>query len=204
LAVAAFFAVGMLAVNASATTVTLSDVSSAEGTMTAASMDATVEFLASGNTLTINVLNTSSNPIRMSEILFNSGNKNITLTSTPTHSGSGDPLWELSSNAVSAGFGTFDYGLVGIKVGGGPNAEFGEILAGGSAQFTFNVNGNGWDVDTFAGDLSTGGAFVAARFHPNGGNSSAYGAAVPVPEPSTAALMALGLIGLTQLGRRRN
>ena len=205
LAVAAFFVVGMLAANASATTITLSDATSDAGTMLAIDMNATVDFSISGSTLTIDVTNTSTGTIQISELYFNSDASvsSITLTSTPTHSGSGDPLWVFATSVTPAGFGTFDYGLEGIKSGNGPSAEFGEILAGGSALFTFTVTGAGFDADSFAADVSSGGAFVAAKFHPNGNNQNAIGAAI-VPEPSTAALMALGLIGLTQLGRRRS
>ena len=204
LAAAAFFASCLLASSSSATTVTLSDASSDEVGFPAATMDGTVEFTVSGNTLTLDVTNDTTGTVRMTEVVFNGSLDvtNLTLDTAPNASG-GAALWVFSTSATADVFGTFDYGLEGIKVGNGPSAEFGEVLAGETIQFTFTISGSGFDASSFSSSESSAGFSVAAFFATNGGNGGAYGAAV-VPEPSSAVLLMLGLIGLTQLGRRRN
>lgn len=204
LATAALFASCLLASSSSATTVTISDASSDEVGFPAATMDGTVEFSVSGNTLTIDVTNDTTGTMRMTELVFNGSVDvtNLTLDTAPIASG-GDALWVFSTSVTADIFGTFDYGIDGLKVGGGPSAEYGEVLAGETIQFIFTISGSGFDASSFSSSESSAGFSVAALFTANGGNGGAYGAAV-IPEPSSAVMLMLGLIGLTQLGRRRN
>jgi len=185
--------------------------SSDEAALPAANMDATMTFSVVGSTMTLEVSNLSASPIRMSELYFNASDDvtSITLSSAPSHSSTGDMLWAASASAASTGFGTFDYMLEGIVAGKGQNREPGEILAGGTATFTFAVTGMNIDASDFGTELSaaSGGdtaAYAAGAFHPNGGANTVTGAAVATtPEPSTALLMALGLGMLSRVGRRQ-
>jgi len=189
-----------------AATITLSNMSSDETAIAAADMSATVDFSVSGKTLTVNVTNAASD-LLITEIYFNASSNvsNITLTSAPTNTNTGGLLWAASSSASTASFGTFDYALTGITSGGGKNAQTGMILAGGSATFVFSYTGKQLNANDFGVEMTAMNAMGAGTFRTSAkGGTAAMGAQVAtVPEPATAALMALGLGMLARMGRSR-
>jgi len=190
-----------------AATITLSNMSSDESAIAAANMSATVDFSVSGNTLTVNVSNASTD-LLITEIYFNASSKvtNITLSSAPTNTNTGAMLWTASSSASTASFGTFDYVLTGITQGGGKNAQTGMILAGDSATFEFTYTGRKLTANDFGVEMTAMNAMGAGTFRTSAkGGTTAMGAQVAaVPEPTTAALMVMGLGLLARVGRSRN
>jgi hypothetical protein len=196
--------------SAGATTLTLSAVSS-DGTP-ASVLDATFVFMITGaSELTLTVTNDTAAP---DEYVINGAWWNaadhvtgLTLDSA-THSSAGDvtAAWAPVENASMVdGFGIFDFGVtdgVGLM-----NVNL--IGPGESIDFVFTIAGTGpFDMNDFnvlnAMNLSAAAKFIAgpAANDPTelGDEDSAFGA---VPEPTTAALLGLGLLGVGVLGRRR-
>lgn len=209
-------AAGLLAASsAQATTILLSEQSS--DSTPAGQLDASLEFQVAVSTLTLTVDNNTAAPasFQMNEVYFNalSNVTGLTLLSA-THSVTGDVLagWSLGTNAGADGFGTFDFALIDGVGFGDPNA----VDSGESIVFTLSISGTApFDMSDFV-DLSTNPpgsiqAFAAAKFVSCRGagcivfDDSAFGSSTDpsfvIPEPSTVALLGLGLVGLT--GRRR-
>jgi hypothetical protein len=173
--------------------VTLSSHSS--DTTPASWLDASFEFDVSGTTLTLEVTNTTSSPneFNINEVFFNAASHVTGLSfDSAMHSVEGDVTagWvPLLSDISVDGFDIFDFGL---RDGDGePSVSL--IGPAESIVFSFTISGAG----PFApGDFveENGYGFTAAAKFINGpGDDSAWGA---VPEPSTALLLASGLLAL--------
>lgn len=183
---------------ASATTISLSDVSS--DATPASQLDASFDFSVAGSTLTLTVTNTGSD-FNINQVYWNgSGLVSALSLTSATHSAAGDvtSVWapvEVGSSAD--GFGSFTFALTdGV---GETNVNI--LEPGESIVFVLSITGSGGyaDVDFI---VANGSGYVAAAKFVNGpddpedpGNEdSAFGAAVP--EPAAGALLLLGLAGL--------
>jgi hypothetical protein len=196
--------------NAGASTITLSAVSSDD--TPASVLDATFVFMITGaSELTLSVTNDTAAPdfYNINGVWFNAA-ANVTGLSldSATHSVEGDVFADWTSvenNSQVDGFGKFDFGLTG----GVGETDPSVIGPGETIDFVFSIAGTGpYDMGDFV-SLNSKGRLAAAKFT-NGpaGNDptetvedSAFGAAVP--EPATAALFGLGLLGLAAVARRR-
>lgn len=197
-----------LASTANASTITLSTISSDE--TPASQLDATFDFVISGPTeLTLTATNDTGGDasFNINEIWFNAASNVTSLTfDSATHSvGSTDVTTEwapLETAQNVDGFGTFDFGL-----DNGTGGSQDDLIGPGEfIDFVFTISGTGpFNMDDFVSQNGSGN-IGAAKFVNCVGNDciesddSAFGA---VPEPGTAAMMALGLMGLALHGRRR-
>ncbi len=200
---------------AAGTTITLSTNSSEPG-IDAELLDATLDFaVADGGSpsLVLTARNDTADPdaFNLSEIFFNAsdGVSGLSLASAVSDQ-DGDVLsfWALSDSTGQGGathadgFGIFDFALID-----GVDSEVGVLSPGETVVFTLPISGAGpFSMDDFV-ELSAQTAqddnipsFAAAKFVVGTGDVSAFGAFVP--EPSTLALLALGLGALAALGRR--
>lgn len=137
----------------------------------------------------------------LSEVFWNSSASvtNLTLLSA-THSVNGDVmgLWDpVLANMLADGFDTFDWQLMdGV---GAPS--LGIVMPGEDVVFILDIDGVGpIDANDFL-QQGTLGFLVSVKFVNGPGDDSAWGAIVP--EPHTALLVGLGLLGLGFRGRRR-
>jgi hypothetical protein len=179
-------------------------------------------------TLTLSNDTTAPQAFKINEVYFNlSGITSSSLVAgtlngwsflqdgCPVGGSTGDPgCTDMTGSGTKAdGFGIYD---VALKTNGG-NA----LVAGGTIQFTFTVTGGaGTMAEAFTSELSrdteAGGAlfgFAAAKFiegpqilcpgEEPGGTICDSGFGATVPEPATAAMVALGLLSLGWMGRRR-
>jgi hypothetical protein len=190
-----------LAAGAQASTITLSDLSS--DSTPAGDLDATYQFSISGpSELTLTATNTTGvTAFNINEVYFNAaGNVTGLFLTGVTHSAAGSvtPAWAPVQTAVSvAGFGDFDFGLVGSVGQNDPSL----IGPGEWVDFVFTISGTGpFDMSDFV-VANASGNIAAGKWVNGPGDDSAFGAAVP--EPGTAVLVALGLLGLGWAGRRR-
>jgi hypothetical protein len=202
--IASFAAAALLALgsSASATTITLSTVSS--DATPVSQLDATLDFVVSGTTLTLTLTNTGVD-FNVNQVYFNGSGLVSTLSLiSATHSVAGDVLaaWapiELGSSAD--GFGAFDYALTDGVGQTNPNI----LNPGENVVFVFTVNAGLTDSDFIVGNVND---YVAAAKFVNGpadpespeDEDSAFGT---VPEPATSLLLVLGLAGLAFAGRQR-
>jgi hypothetical protein len=196
-------ALAALAVSTSAwATPVILSVDSSDATP-ASVLDATFDLSVAGSVLTLLATNdtTAPNEFNIVEVYINASSAvtDLTLTSA-THSAEGDVMsgWlPLLTDVMVNGFGDFDYGLVdGV---GEPSVSL--IGPTESVTFVFSITGTGGYTDD---DFIQGNGmsyFAAAKFVNGPGDDSAYGAAVP--EPSTALLLASGLILLAARRRSR-
>ena len=207
----------LMPLSASAVSVTLSDMSSEseEGGTPAAVLDGIVGFQIgefdggnAGDEIQITFENTTSGGFGagdydVSEIWL-SLSSDITIGSVLSPASGTDLGWELAAPppVMINGFGMFNLGLT---LFGNVNSNPDLILPGETATILLSfVCGGTCDDSDLINNLA--GKAVAAKFI-NGGdaygdpNDSAFGAS-PIPEPSTALLMGLGLVGMG-LRRRR-
>ena len=211
--VSALSVIGLLVASvASASTITLSDVSS--DLTPASTLDATLDFLViGGDTLQLTATNLTLAPdeFNVSEVYWNatSAVSGLTLLSA-THSVEGNVLagWDPILTGQSAnGFGAFDFALYDGVGEGNPN------IIGPSESIIFNLSISGSCAGTFSCTMNdfvtaNGSGYIGAAKFVNGPDDpeapgfedSAFGAAVP--EPTSALLMGLGLVGLSGLRRR--
>jgi len=202
---------------AGATTITLSQVSSDD--TPASQLDATLDFVISGGTtLELTVTNTTGvggDPtFNISEIFFN-GSADVTSLTLDSETAAGE--WELNLLQSAGGFGTYDFQLISSD-------DPGAVIPTSATFFlTINDGIGSFDMGDFVGDdtfsTTPPGMFeaqAAAKFVQCVDGSSvecteyddsAFGASngpgfPPVPEPGTASLIGLGLVGLG-LARRR-
>jgi len=186
-----------LSTSAGAVPITLSSVSSDE--TPASALDATFDFSVVGSTLTLVVTNDTTAPetFNVNQVYFNAPGAvtSLTLTSA-THSIEGNVASDwlpLVMGVMVDGFGTFDFGLrEGV---GETNASV--IGPSESVTFVFAIAGTGpYSASDFIQPNSYD-LVAAAKFVNGPYDDSAFGA---VPEPSTALLLASGLL---LLGARR-
>lgn len=206
-------AIVLPSVSATATTLFLSEFSSDE--TPASDLTALMNFSVLGDTLTLAVTNqtqTTTIGYHMNQLYFNTST-DVTNLTLDTASGSmdGDNLidWALyarkpgqSIDTKADGFGTFDWSLLD-----GINGEDATIWPTEVQVFTLTITcGSGLvcDASDFGFGLSIGKGqpvLGAAKFVSGPGGDSAFGGTTIIPEPSSAALLALGLAALA--GRRR-
>ena len=174
-----------LAVPAGASTINLSSYTS-DGSVSASLLAATLDFQVSNSKLVLTVSNASGFDIGSIYFGANSSVTGLAIKRLPKQ-------WSLATgpaNATAAGFGTFDYVLT---------AEIG-LFAGASANFRLDISGTSpWAGLDFATNASSGGYAVAAKFR---AASEVFGAS-HAPEPTTALLLGMGLVGIALLGGRR-
>lgn len=200
----------LIAGQAAAASYTLSDISS--DSTPAAQLKALIDVSVSGSTLNVSIRNQTlaSAPFDIGSLYLNASPDVIGLTYTGAREGNSS-LWGFydSGTAVTNWkFGTFDFALHGSA--SNPDAL---ILHGHSNMFSFSIlckQGVVCDAGDFFSGLSQGGdlqTFGGLRFVNGPGGDGAFGGtlAMPIPEPSTALLLALGLVGFagTSSGRRR-
>jgi hypothetical protein len=189
--------------DAAASTIVLSSHSDSP-TLDPGLLDATLDFQVAGSTqLTLTFTNSTAAPneFKVDAIYFNAtlGVTGLTLDSGPRN-------WSLETAAgggTTAGvFGTFDFVLVAAKTG-----RDGIQAADGSVDFVFTIAGAGpFTGSDFTTQLSQAldsdmASNAAASFAQGPLGASGYGA-YHTPEPSTALLLAAGLVALA-LRRRR-
>ena len=153
-------------------------------------LDASIDFIVSGSTLTVSFTNNSS--INAKDIYFNSASAtSLSLTGISANI-TNYSLVTGGAGATELFYGAFDFKL---NKGGGNAAS--TINPGETAVFTLSID-SGSPVDTdFTTKAIASGAIVAAEF-----NAVATGAVV-VPEPAALGLLGLGLGALAFVRRRR-
>ena len=176
----------------------------------ASQLQSTFDFQVSGSNLTLIVDNDTVSPsqFNINEIFFDASGSvtSLSLTSA-THSddsagnnfGVVTSAWgSVLTGQMADGFGSFDFALQD----GVGETDPSVIGPGENVTFVFSINGGG---GTFS--MADFGPLVAAKFvsgpddpEKPGFEDSAFGT---IPEPSTALLCTMGLVGLAWHGRRR-
>jgi hypothetical protein len=181
----------------------------------ASQLDASVSFDVVGTTLIIGVTNLTSDPaaFNISEIYFNSSAAvtDLTFTDGPGSCPGGNCRWDIFSKGSStraAGFGAFDWAIISNDVAKGA------IGPSDTSTFEFDISGTGpFHMSEFGTELSSippgkYPSLVAIKFVQCSGqdciesDDSAFGAAIP--EPGTASLVLVGLVGLAITGRKQS
>jgi hypothetical protein len=174
-------------------------------------------FAVVGTTLTLTVTNTGGD-FTINELYWNAAD-NVTGLSlvSATHSVEGDvqSAWSpLGTNKDAGGLGSFDFAL--MVRGGGNKASL--IEPGEQVVFEFDISGAGpFAMDDFV-VANDGGLLAAAKFVSGPPDPECAGAIIPtgkcpqgvltedsgyggVPEPASAWLVLLGLVGVAAVGR---
>ena len=191
---------------AAATTILLSDLTS--DSTPASQLDATLSFDVVGTTLAIGVTNLTSDPaaFNISAIYFNSSDDvtGLTFSGGPGSCPNAGCPWDLFASGSftrAAGFGVFDWAIISNDT-----MATGVIAPLDTATFEFDITGIGpFDMSDFGTEFSSippgfTPAIVAVKFIQCSGagcvapDDSAFGAAIP--EPGTASLVLIGLVGL--------
>lgn len=169
-------------------------------------LDATFDIQVSGgNTLQLTVTNDTTAPdtFNINEVFFNGPSGTGLSLASATHSVNGDVFasWNPVETVIMVnGWGDFDFALTNGVGANNPSV----IQPGANVVFVLDISGGcaatlSCTSSDFASALSSGGYLAAAKFVNGPGDDSAFGAVIP--EPSTAALLALGLVGIA--ARRR-
>ncbi|HEY5656695.1 MAG TPA: PEP-CTERM sorting domain-containing protein [Myxococcota bacterium] len=193
---------------ANATTLYLSEYSSDE--TPAADLSAVMNFSVMGSTLTLTVTNNTNmttSGYNMNQLFFNTSNDvtNLMLTgANGSMDGNNLQHWTLNaavtgqSIATKAdGFGKFDWSLLD-----GVNGNASTVHPTEVQTFTLAITcamGVTCDASDFGLEASSGKGthvFAAAKFVSGPYGDSAFGGTTIIPEPSTAALLGLGLAAL--------
>jgi hypothetical protein len=197
----------LVAGQAGAASFTMSDISS--DSTPAAQLKALIDVSVSGSTLNVSIRSqtAASAPFDIGSLYFNASPDVIGLTYTGAREGNSS-LWGFydSGRAVNNWkFGTFDFALHGSA----SNAAA-LILHGHSNLFSFSIlckQGVVCDASDFFSGMSQGGdlsALGGLRFVNGPGGDGAFGGTgTPIPEPSTALLLTLGLVGLARTAGTR-
>ena len=171
-------------------------------------LDATLQLNAIGNVLKVTVTNDTTAPdtFNINQIYFNASSDVLGLNLTSavgSVDGNNLDFWTLATDASADGFGTYDFALLD-GVDGQPS-----VITPGETQvlnlvITCGANAT-CDMSDFGREFSVippgdTPALAAMKFVSGPNGDSAFGATVP--EPSTAMLMAFGLLGLLGLSRR--
>jgi len=186
--------------------------------ITAGELSGSVDFTVSGpTTLDITLTNTATNELTISALYFSvaSNVTGLTLVSA-THSVEGGVLagWNLNASTGAGGltqgdgFGVHDYSLID-----GVGMDSDKVGVGESIVFSLTISGTGpfsmGDFVELSDSSMTGISTLAAAKWDNGDGSSYFpyedndsGFGAVVPEPSSALLISLGLMGLGATRRR--
>jgi len=186
--------------SASATTISLSNVSD-DPTIDASLLDATLQFdLTAPSTLTLTVTNYATN-FDVIAVFFNAP---ASVTGLSLSSGPKKWMLENRGRAVQAGgFGTFDYVAWLTR----KDVEKEKLKPGESGVFVFNISGAGpfaaTDFTTSLSDARAGQLQANNAANSLQGNNVVAGA-IHAPEPGSRLLLGLGLIGLAVTSRKRS
>lgn len=156
-------------------------------------LDALFEFTVSDSNMTLEITNQTSEPNAyfINEAYFNATDDVESLTATLLPDD-----WSFATDESAAGFGTFDYALLG-PVGNNEN----QIGPGETETFEFSFTGTGVTASDFTSEFSTippgnRPAFAAAKFVRGPGDDSAFGAVIPTPASTAIGVVAFGLLGV--------
>ena len=142
-------------------------------------------------TLTVDNDTLVPNEFNINQIYFDaSANVTSLMLNSATHSLEGDVTSDWASLILGdrpGGFSALDYSL---QAKGGEKAPY-LIQPGEDIAFVFSINGGVGDFG-----MSDFGPIVAAKFVNGPADDSAFGT-VPIPEPTSAVLLSLGLAGLS-------
>lgn len=157
-------------------------------------LNAMFEFEVAGSTLSFTAHNQTAAPAayKINQLYFNGGGEVTGLTPVTIPTG-----WSFHTNNAAAGFGVFDFALIG-GVGNNPA----QIQHGASVSFVFTIHGAGVAEDFMSSHSSIPPGnmpgIVAAKFVQGPGDDGAFGAHVPAP----SGIVAL-LLGVAPALRRR-
>ena len=155
-----------------------------DGSVSASLLAATLDFQVVDSRVTLTASNASGFDI--GSIYFNA--RPAVTGLAPKKLPDGWFLMTGAADTTAAGFGTFDYVLT---------AEIG-LFAGDSASFRLDISGTSpWGGLDFATNGSSGGYAAAAKFR---AASEVFGAS-HAPEPTTALLLGMGLVGIALRAR---
>lgn len=168
----------------------------------------------SGNMFDLNVLAADGIALESLELNLNAGDWDVELYSrSGTYAGheNSSAGWTLRgsiSNLTSAGSGSGTaWDIADFVLNGGASALYVIVTNGSALQYTNGTTegalfASDANLEFFEG-VGTGAAFGTQTFRPRVWNGTIEYSVV-VPEPTTALLMGLGLVGLASIGRRES